>query len=333
MLNRLFTSRKIFVCLLAMGVTALLGACGGGGGGDPWNYSPPVGTAPTTPIAITTVNSQDVASEAYTSFAVSQSGTAFTSSQAGAPTSPTPVGVQTTSSVSLLDATRKVLEIYNPRQPQIVSGAVMSCDVGTITYPDSEFGIISFNSCDLGGIVFNGQIRFTGTATATSFNGSLTYNNFSVSENDVVLLSIHGQMNIVASYTTGDESGTYSGSLLATTFGDEVIDLVDFDFSYSINGANETTASMTYTVNSTLLGGSVTVATTTPLQYYPGYDHPYAGVIVITGAGDSKVRMTVDGGPNVYGEIYDTVTIDTDSDGDGNYDNGTINRTWAQLTA
>jgi len=34
MLNSLFTSRKIFVFLLAMGATALLGACGGGGGGS-----------------------------------------------------------------------------------------------------------------------------------------------------------------------------------------------------------------------------------------------------------------------------------------------------------
>ena len=33
MFTRLFTSRKIFVFLLAMGVFALLGACGGGGGG------------------------------------------------------------------------------------------------------------------------------------------------------------------------------------------------------------------------------------------------------------------------------------------------------------
>ncbi len=42
MFSQLFTSRKIFVCLLAMGATALLGACGGGGGGDPYpnmNYT------------------------------------------------------------------------------------------------------------------------------------------------------------------------------------------------------------------------------------------------------------------------------------------------------
>ena len=108
MFSRLYISRKILVSLIAMGMTALLGACGGGGGGgDDWDYSPPTGIAPTTPIAITTVNSQDVVSEAYTSFAVSQSGTEFTTSQPGTPTTPSVSALQTTSYVSLLDATRK----------------------------------------------------------------------------------------------------------------------------------------------------------------------------------------------------------------------------------
>ena len=335
MFSRSFTSRKIFVSLLAMGMTALLGACGGGGGGEVWNYSPPVGTAPTTPIAIDTTNSLDVASEAFTSFAASQAGTAFTPSQSGAATSPVVSGVETTSNVSVLDVTRKLLEIYNPGEPQIVSGATAVCDEGTtITYPDSGLGIYSFNSCILGDIVLDGQIRFSGTVTAEGFTGSLIYNQLTVSDavTDLELLSIHGQINIVESNINGVLSGTYSGELLAITFGNEVIDLADFNFSFSIDiAAGINTVSLNYTINSTLLNGSIIVSTASDFLYYVGEDYPYDGQMVITGENNSKVKLTVVNGGT--GSIFDNVTIETDEDGNGIYESGLTTLTWGDLTS
>jgi|GEM_PF-970611 len=104
----------------------------------------------------------------------------------------------------------------------------------------------------------------------------------------------------------------------------EVVSLSDFDHSLTVDTGvvpDTKLAEASGRLDSNSLGGSVDYVTTTPLQG-TGDQDPHSGVILITGAGNSSVRIVVVDSQHV--------TLEIDSNGDGVVDDY-IDTTWAAL--
>ena len=307
---------KFFVAVSCL--SSLLVACGGGGDSDGGNNS----SVPTTPISITTQNAPAVASHAIDASFVADSADIF-------------VGVQTTSNdadkKTIIDVSRMIADIYLQRvaEPQIIAGVIQECpNGGTKDYPSNGVGTTTFNNCNIEGLILNGNatISVNSIPTETSFSGSMSFNNFSMTESGETI-TINGAMNLSWTEENLVETGNMNGSTLSvrSTYGSTDLKNFNFDYTSDYNSSLET-ENFEYTVNSTYLNGSVHVKSTQTIRQYDYQDYPFEGQVVITGANSSKARLTAQGG----GNANDFVLIETDVDGDGTYE-GSNTMTWAEL--
>ena len=76
------------------------------------------------------------------------------------------------------------------------------------------------------------------------------------------------------------------------------------------------------------MGGSISVSTSSPILQNVADPYPYAGVLVLTGANNTKVRVTAMGDGSPTG----IVRIEYDIDGTPGYENFE-DLTWAELDA
>ena len=280
-------------------LTLLLGsitlvACGGGGGGGGTPAPAPTPTpgggltakAPTTPIAITTANADQVADESLDALENMDAG--FDAGSIVAPTD--------TSRTKFSDLVSLVRKKHREASPALAVGAVQNCTSGgTVTYPDSVLSFpltITFNGCVEAAGTINGSITVTGSGNLDStFNGSFIFNNMTL--NGPINYGLNGTLNV--SYTDNgvNESGSVSSALIQITEGSDVTDITNLSLAYTENySTGAGSENINYTVNSTRLNGSVTVATTTTLLYRNNNDYPYIGQAVITGASGTKIRLT-----------------------------------------
>jgi len=324
---------KFFLYNLIAGFSALLiVACGGGGGGDggggggaPTGDATPV--APTNPIAIDDTNSSSVADEAYDSIDIaSDAGSIVTGIDSS----------QVKSKKTIVDLTKLLADIYkkNVTRPEIIAAATEACsNGGTQTFPDSTdgTGTYSFNNCNIGGgVVVNGSISFTGSGSAdgTSFSGSIAYTSFSTTVGGNSF-TIRGGYSLSWSTSGNVVSGSISGTIFQIEFNGETVDLVNFSVSYTENIATtEETLNFDYTVNSTLLNGSIGAVTETTLQFTMDQDFFYAGSAVCIGLNNTRVRVTAQGSGLPTGMVF----VETDADGNDDYELSEM-MTWAQLDA
>jgi hypothetical protein len=148
----------------------------------------------------------------------------------------------------------------------------------------------------------------------TSFDGSYSYNELTITTADNTSI-FDGSMNIKWSDDGVVTEGSVDIPSLTYVFGEDGVKLSDYSLSFSEDSAQGTGwVDYQYTISSTILGGSVSVATTQRFDYYINADYPYAGQIVVSGA-DSQGKLTVvEGGT---GAPTDYVLIELDADGDG----------------
>ena len=317
---------------------AALVACGGGGGGGGGGAGPSGNTS--TPVAITSANAQQVASDAFaaTSFAISSADVANPA-------------MLTANKTPVFFSLRRFADGYLQRlrdrstgewvNVQMVYEDVYDCIDGgsySLVWDDADDDLTDsagdsystvYSNCIEAGVTTNGAV----SATLASFSGdlfgdytmnatfafdglTLTYAGFTV--------SIDGTMGYSASLTGAISDATISipSLTLSEPSGSVTISSATLQYSY-----NNNTAAYSYsvgaTLNSTAIGGQVTLSTIAPLSG-TGFGYPVSGSMRATGASNSSVTLTATGGGNVR--------LDVDSDGDGVIDSSS-NTTWAALLA
>lgn len=302
----------------------LITACGGGGGGGSAGSGgggAGVGVN-STPIAINSNNSKTV------------SGAAIDASLSTAGASNV-LGIQTASGsgLSLVDITQTVSDLVarNLGNGSFVSGIVVQCSQGgSITKPNSGFiGTITFSNCAEQNSTINGSVTISGSGDfVASFNGSLVFNTLSITTSlgtDVII----GTMNLSWVDNGVTETGTLSSPSLSVSNASITAALINLLDTYTIDqNLSVSTENISFTLNSSLLAGSIAVITTQPIRSYLSSTYPYAGQIICTGANNSKLRITVNTGGT--GQPTDTVTVEVDADGDGIYESSQI-LMWSQL--
>jgi len=303
-------------------VVLLLVACGGGGGGSSGSTPPPssgLTPPPSTPVAVTATNSTQVAASALEP-AIGGGGAL------GAV-----AGVETTAAPKPHAITRTLLAVARDSKrrlsaPQSIMGVVTTspCAVsGSATVDDNgTSATVTFNACsDVAGETLSGSGSATGISGTA--NGSSLSANFSLdvtfTETGVAPLRVVGGFSfsenctVVGGLATSDCTDNFTGTSLGAVRGTETWFITNFTITEAQLGTTITTR-VNYTVSSSALNGSVTVITSSPLQTLTTAQHPFTGVVVATGLGNSKVKVTVLGSdPTFLGQVR----IEVDADGDG----------------
>ncbi len=348
----IFKHTKLIMAAVSLSVVLVLSGCGGGGGGGTTGGT----KIPTAAVKITATNAESVASSALSS----AEGMTKTSELAGV------VGVMVQSSGS----SSSVLDISLAKFAQIrgmkldsatgVVGAVagstirLNCANGeettaitnivTMTFTDKNGNgepdagdtvTMSFKNCNNGDTTENGSMSITITSFDTSGNLNaafkVTFNKFSSKDNATnETVTIHGDTTLTMTDNGTTMAVVMTGtSLTMTSSVDGAFRMTNYNiiFSEATNGSYSISANMT--LASKLVGGSVIIVTTTPFTG-SGDGNPTAGVMVITGAGNSTMTITARSNGNNVGIVVD-------EDGAGPitpvnvYATGGIEYTWDEL--
>jgi len=327
--------------LLRWAVTLLLVSlvgCGGESGGSTSSSvgSNPLPQPPGTPIAINVTNATQVSAIALEP---GLGGTDLLNTVTGVETSTpsTPRALTRT----LLRVTRDATERRTAPQSVVGIAQTSQCAVsGSVTEDsslDGSSGATTYNACsEVPGETLNGSSSFSGlTFTFDEVSGDFGMSgNFSMdltyTEAGSAPLRMVGSfsMNFSCSFTTGNCQSTFFGSSLGASDGTNTWFITNFTITEA-SDPTDITITVNYTVSSTELNGAVTVLTSpsAPLKMAHTALHPHTGTVIITGAANSKIRVTVHGSDAI---AANQVQIEVDADGDGSYESSTF-YSWTQL--
>lgn len=318
--------------------TSLLAACGGGGGGG--SGASPVAVAPTPTAVLSSANqsvaAQDTASSSFLPLTAAQ----------------TVTGAQTADESALFAFARgqmEKLQVYatDSKSGSTLVGVTQSNSVactyggsltvsanvastnGTVAAGDSL--TITSNGCTESFGTINGSLGFVitslnGTYASSSYSAGLTmtFNNFAVSSSQVTA-SINGSLSYGLSVTGANArtasvstpsltvSATYGGVARSRTLTNYVATLARtadptsvYVTTYNVNG---------FLTSSSLSSQAIAFNTTTPIVTRYTDSYPSSGVLVITGASNSKIRITALSNTLVREEL--------DANGDGTFESST----------
>jgi len=174
-------------------------------------------------------------------------------------------------------------------------------------------------NCDTGTISISAD--FTETPTSENGNGSITMDNCVYGT-----VSLHGSFSYSYSDTidTGNYisgTGTESTQSLSITTATATHTITRYSLSYSYNDSSNS-VKRTFGFSSSDLGGGVLFQDTSPWIRNFGDFYPHAGVTVITGSSNSKLRITA--------LDITQFKLETDADGDDSYETSQV-YTWSAL--
>ena len=299
---------------------------GGGGGGGP--------TVPTALLALSSTNAQDISSGAtLTGLGASSLGSQFQNALVTTHALPRThvlarfvareIGRLTQGLTSLPPA---LLGAAAVTSPCTVSGMV-TLDQGTTSATET------FSACsETAGSSVNGTITIDNMTLSqgVSFSGSAGLN-LTFSQTGSTDVTITGSnVNVLETVNVSINTVTLSGTEVFATTGPLVERLGGFTLVAILDPSTETD-NVTFNYASTKIGGSVDVSTVTPCvtDNADSRNFPRTGVLSLSGAGGSKVQVTINGD-----ETFTTssqVTIGVDANGDGTFES-TISRNWADLS-
>jgi hypothetical protein len=324
-----------WVFLFSSVVAVCTAGCGGGGGSASFN---------TTPVAITTVNAPQVSAQtALISGAMGSTGSTGGGGATAASVHPQVGGLNLMA--VLLGQVKWLAGAQGPApavramikmaKPQAVTNCVQSGSYSvTVLSPTS--GSITYTNC-------------VDSATSGTLNGTLSLSSLVVSDpNFTPPWNMSAQINL-SNFSITDASHLYvlngSSGLTDAMLADGVTEtlgmtngpvdiaidghanaLSGFTLSLTENSSTQVySTSLDGTLDSGLLGGRVTIDTTTAFGGVNiDLNNPDTGSMTIHGAGNSSVVLTATGAG--------AVTLQVDADGNGVIDpNGTSNTTWNDL--
>ncbi|MDJ0781479.1 MAG: hypothetical protein QNJ22_05880 [Desulfosarcinaceae bacterium] len=319
MKNR-YTQPGVLLSIILM-LSLLLAACGGSSGGGGGGNSDYAGNSDAA--VVTSGNAQEIAVSAYDSSALEGPFGELASLSTGTSSEVATQGRPIMLAVS--DALQTALFKADPAEAT-ASAAVRAA----VTIEDTISG-----SC-------GGSASFTIQAddTTGTFSGSFSFTSFC--EDDTTLSGLASFSGSVDPETEELESFTFTLSNLSGTSDGESFRLngqlsisvlsnpsvLTLDLLFEDLGAGETFWLDDFTIRVTenfgyeevsISGrvyhpehGYVDIATTTPFRTESGDDYPSQGVMVLTGADNAKIRMTV-----LSNTQYQ---LEADTDGDGEFD-------------
>lgn len=300
-----------------VGLLAALAACGGGDSGGP---------VVSGPLAITAANANDAARVGTTAAGagadIGGAGLSF-----GAVT-----GQQATISQVRRAHTMAVSALGTQRK--LAGAAQIPCAGGgtlNITFNDSnadnllnrvgETISLTANSCNdgQGGSVNGGfSLQLTGYTDATHLSFTLAFINFRSSDSaSATSAAIDGSISAALAGTSSISASSPSLNISATAQGvTRSFSAQNYSLSYVDDGSQVTEIVGGTFSSSDFQGQSVQVATLTPIVIRATDNYPYQGVLVVTGANNSAVRI----------EAVDATQakVWVDANGDGVYETSTV---------
>lgn len=330
-------SRSRLACLAT--IAAVLAACGGGGDGS--SGDPLVPSAAT----ITAANYEGVARQVLA--ATSYMGDA-TGLVTGAQVAPGPQALFGFARAQV----RRVPGLFANRVP-LVNGVVttdtLDCTSGgSVTVRQNDVNgngqvdvgdavTLTARNCVEDGATLSGALDISFSAVNGDLDSDVYSATVSITLKDLRAATPAGNATGSGQFTLAISSANANTSALALdvssmavsgSFGGtaDTVTMQNFSLSSSTalsGGRLRTTTSVSGTVGSNnLAGGTVTLATGSPLVQFDGDLHPSSGQITATGAARSQMRLTVQSVTNVLLEL--------DANGDGSFESSTV-KTWASL--
>jgi hypothetical protein len=315
--------------VVVLSAGALLAACGGGGGGGGGGGDSV--TTSSNPVTISASNAPDVAAASYkTTAGLEGGGGGATGFLTGAVAQTNPGGIDLVD--VLISQVKEVPQLASAEATATLTGAVISQTVdcfngGSISFSfddanndqqlsNGESLSFTANNCTEDGMVMNGSVSVSNitvsgdpvTALPYSMQFSMQVNNFSVTEG-AESVALNGGMTLSEASSDGILfTRSISGNSIQVTEGGVTASLSNFSIAAS---ENENTLAFTLdlnaTVNSSELGGSVTMVTDTVFEGF-ALDYPSVGQATITGANNTSVTLIALDSVNVRLQI--------DADGD-----------------
>ena len=323
-------SIAIFAAII---VLILIVSCGGGGGGSSSTGLTYSGL--TTPVTITDGNAEAIAASAYNA---GSSTTAF-SGIAMSLEDPEPL-VNEPNRLFLADITMVLEAIV----AEIDFESGIETDLSAAIQSESDYiyggcggsAYYSIQVDDQSGD-FTGNLRFEGYCEeGTTLNGRTTFSG-QIDPNTLELEYFTLSFDTITG-TSGSESVTMDGVINISTSGASIVSTMNMLIRdnnvhrvYRIQNYQMALTDYEGYIEIDVSGrfyhpdyGYVDLETTTPFEVYFGDDYPTSGVLAVTGAGGTGVRLTA---------IDETICqVDADTDGDSNYDDYTSGPIpWANL--
>ncbi len=337
--------RYIGIALKGMVLTSVLSACSGGGGGSDDN-SAAAPAALTAPVAITSANASKVSAEAYYGVVDTRE---FGSNGLGSAGITAVVVSSNDSSFDLFKFTQQIISRLPGLNMQSGGDMVSAVSIPPETYACEDGGSLTISSevadpqtvtagdtiavqlencTDLSGVL-NGQIslRFNSISKDSAdevvgFNAGLTMVEFSVTNAGETWTSNGDITTALRNLSDVEVEASLSGTSFIVTRGNKTSTLRDFSIVEIRNGATGAASTNTSgTIASAAIGGSATFETTEDFQR-TGYENPYEGTALISGANGSSTQLVVLDSVNVR--------LDIDTDGDNSFEES-IETTWAAL--
>jgi hypothetical protein len=314
----------IFSCVILFGFTGIIGCGGGGGGGS----APPAitYTGLTTQAQITDTNSVVLSSGA---FGAGRTGSAFSGTGAVEKSSDGNIESFRTFRIAqaLKDAALQA-DLSSIPGPPYIGATSSGTDTGTcggtvsytLQYNDATgafSGSFTFSSyCDTG-VTISGRTTVSGTInTGTSTLEDIRFDFTNISDGSSTL---NGYIDI--DFTVSPIQIGFD-FLLKDTASSKVYRVANFVMEVTIS-ASYVDVNITSGAYYDPDYGYVTITTPTPFRVYNTDTWPSTGVIVVTGTGNTKARLTT---------IDNTqCQIDADLDGNDIYEWGPNTYNWADL--
>lgn len=319
-------------------VLATLAACGGGGGDSPAPTTP--ATVPTTPLTLSASNADTAAARGYEAatglFDASGSAAGQLKSTAGAsvfdPTRFVLAHLRTRADAASGGATGKAVQTLSDACPGGGGIRVTAEDRNGNGQTDAgDSASFTFTDCVSDGVRVSGSMAFafqsySSTAAADTVAVTVTFSALTaVDASGAATLS--GDMTLsarIAKVAPLTSDVTLSGTSLTATEGGQTRTITGYSGRVTLD---DTAGTYSYTVSGTASGtgidGYLAVSTPTPIAGRQGAT-PTAGVLLLSGANQGAVRITVDAPTGVR--------VDLDANGDGAVDS-TKSLTWAQFDA
>jgi hypothetical protein len=313
-------------CVVTAGMLALAG-CGGGGGDD---------AAPVTLATITTTNAPEITSSVMSASLQGGELASFASlsPQSGGPTPlaaySTVAAIQSAGLEALRKHAQAVAHVpFGPEVTQCTDGgtATISGNVANPLAPGpNDTIVVEFAACIEGDTTMNGRLSMRITSLSGNFDTE-TYA-FGV---DLQLVTFqvtvagetstaNGSIGVAVNSNAATQTTTVTSSSITISEGGSSHTLRDYS-STRIVSAGAYTLDVGGSLTSTDFSGTVTFDTTTLLQGLEG-EHPFAGQMLISGAGGATVKV------RVLDSTF--VRLEVDSNGDGTVD-ATLDRAWSDL--